>query len=165
MGPVPQVKSIQVEQDLAHQRLFWKIERAGWLLMVLLIGAALLGLSGAGGRLNQATARAEGVELEYQPFMRQLAPSQLTVRINRAAGDGFTFRLDRDYLSQLQIQAITPEPDSVTAVRDQLEFKFPADESSPLSVKLDIQPEAVGTVNGGIAHGDKHLDFKQVVYP
>ncbi|HSH31238.1 MAG TPA: hypothetical protein VK963_01075 [Candidatus Saccharimonadales bacterium] len=165
MSKVQQINSIQVGEDLAHQGLFWKIERAGWAVLLLVLMGALLGYSGAGGPLNQAVAQTEGLELEYDRFMRQLAPSQLKVKLAPASAETVSFSLSQDYLDQLQIQNITPQPDSITATGDKLQYQFAATPGSSLTVTFDIQPSAVGLLSGDISRNDENASFKQVVYP
>jgi hypothetical protein len=59
--PAPS-SQFQIDEDLNFQRREWKIQRAGWVTMALVIIAALLGVFGA-GPLSSATIETEGVAL------------------------------------------------------------------------------------------------------
>jgi hypothetical protein len=46
---------LEVEQDLDFQQRTWALERAGWIVMLLIIAAALAGFFG-GGPLSPTTS-------------------------------------------------------------------------------------------------------------
>lgn len=175
--PAPsQGAGLQIDQDLAFQRRTWIVERAGWAGMGLLVLAALAGLFG-GGPLSQATAGAPGgaLWLEYDRFGRLLSPATLRVHIG-AAGEG-TARiwLDRAYLSDVKLEGVVPEPDSVEAASDGLVFVFRvAEPGPPSSVTFDLQPERFGLLTGhaalvsagaGVGETDPRVRFRQFIYP
>ena len=48
MTDLVRVGDLQIHQDLCQERREWKIQRVGWLLMALMLVAALAGLLGPG---------------------------------------------------------------------------------------------------------------------
>jgi hypothetical protein len=71
----------RIEAQLGFQRRFWVAERIGWLIMVGLLLAALLGLLGAGGLLGTAERQVEGVSVTWARFQRlgRAAPLHITL--------------------------------------------------------------------------------------
>lgn len=47
-GEVHRVGDLEIEEDLDHQRRCWKLERASWAVMALVLLAAMAGLFGSG---------------------------------------------------------------------------------------------------------------------
>ena len=68
---------LELHQDPRFTRRIAAIQRAGWVVMGLVIAAALLGLFGA-GPLSRATAEAADgtLRLEYDRFGRLSAPGE-----------------------------------------------------------------------------------------
>src|SRR4051794_40698086 len=106
MSPVPRVRDLEIEQDLAYQRREWAFERVGWLLLGLLLLAALVGLLGR-GPLSNTTAGDPGgpLRVEYQRFLRHRSTSTLRVHLgpNAARGNEAHLWLDREYLEGMEV--------------------------------------------------------------
>jgi multidrug efflux pump subunit AcrA (membrane-fusion protein) len=68
MQSPPEIASI--ESQLGFQRRFWVAERIGWVAMVGLMLAGLLGLLGGDGPLATAERRVEGVSVTWARFQR-----------------------------------------------------------------------------------------------
>jgi hypothetical protein len=121
MAALERVGDLEIEQNLAQQRREWTIQRIGWVVMVLLALAALLGLFG-GGPFSEGTAgdRDGPLWVEYPRFARLQAPAELRLHVGSEAVPGNEARvwLDRDFIENVQIQHITPEPDRVELGRN-----------------------------------------------
>src|SRR5215207_519621 len=109
-----QVGDLELDQDLTYQQREWRVERISWIVWLLLIVAALLGLLGP-GPLSQTRAGSqdERVWVDYERFVRYRSPTQLIVHIEPdAAQEGmFHLQLDQEFIAKAQIQRIDPEPD------------------------------------------------------
>ena len=76
------VQGLQIEEDRAHQRREWRIERVGWVLMAGLLLAGLLGLLGD-GPLSRATAGSAGaLSVEYDRLQRAAAPYEYRFEVD-----------------------------------------------------------------------------------
>lgn len=128
MGKLKKVGSIEIDEDMDFQRASWKVQRAGWVLMLLFIITGLLGLFG-NGPISSARAGDEGSTLlvEYDRFLRVHAPTAAMFRIgNDAALPDSTVRLwvDRSWVSAFELRAITPEPDRAETAGTRLVYVF-----------------------------------------
>lgn len=158
-----------VAQDMAFQRTVWKIQRFGWIVMAVLLVLAALGFAGGIGPLNKATATNGQVEVEYKPYIRRSAPTELKVKLSSTQSDTTKLLIDEEYLSEFDIQRIVPQPESVTATNGQLEYEFAMPETADsikLSFSLKAKEDSVGKVEGIIYQSaDKPIKVKQVIYP
>jgi len=170
MAKVRRVGYLEINQDLRFQRRFWRIQRVGWGVMVLLALAALLGLLGP-GLLSSTTLRTPNASLriEYDRFARYQAPTQLKVHVASGSEREGVVQvwLNRDYLNEVQVTNVAPQPDSVTAGPDRLVYSFHVSRSDqPTLVIFYLEPEQFGQLSGRVGLGEQEfLNFRQFIYP
>lgn len=159
-----QKPAIQVDQDLAYQSKFWKIERVGWAVFLLFLIISLLGLTGS-GPLSSTQKQQENLQVKYNSFARELAPTQFEITINDSKdAESTQLWIDRTFLSNYQIQQITPEPDKVTSDGDRLIYEFKKN-APPAQVTFLLQPQKFGYLNGKIGQDRSSITLSQLVYP
>ncbi len=162
------VGDLEHDRDLRFQRREWAIQRGGWLVMMAIIVAALIGLLGA-GPLSSATAGAGPLQLEYSRFERRHAPSELEVSLASSAvsQDQVDVWLSSDYLARIEITSIVPEPEEVSEAGDRVVYRFSTDdqvETSTILFALEYDDPGHTTGRMGLIDGPE-LTFRQVVYP
>lgn len=161
---------LEIEEDLPFQRREWFAERVAWAVMALLIAAALLGLFGT-GPLSRTTAGDEAgpMWLEYERFARLLAPALLRVHVGPgAAKDGIVrVWIDRRYIDRLEVQQVTPQPDSTELGGERLIFAFRrAEDDGAATITFNARPTHAGSLSGqvGLIDGPA-VSLQQFVYP
>jgi hypothetical protein len=172
MAEPERVSDLQINEDLEFQRRSWVLQRVGWVVMGLVVLAALLGLFGGTGSLGGAKAGSEDavMSVSYERFLRFMKPTTLQIRLSPEAGtEGeVTVWLDREYLEGMQVQQVTPQPDSAEAGPDRLTYVFKVDDpNGPTAVTFDLLPQQkIGPLKGraGIDDGEP-VNFSQFVYP
>jgi hypothetical protein len=170
MAKAQRAKEIEVGEDLEFQQRSWVVQRIGWVVIALVIIAALLGLFGA-GPLSQATVGNEGdaLRLAYDRFERTKSPATLHVYLAPGiAGEGqVRLWISRDYLKGVLVQQVTPPPAQVEIGPDRLIYTFRvADAAQPALVTFDLEMVQSGRLFGqmGLAE-EAPLRFWQWVYP
>lgn len=168
MGKPKQVGAIEIDQDLDHARTLWPVQRAGWVVMLLLAIAGLLGVFG-NGPLASARAGTAGLTLEYDRFARHGARSALYADIEPTAVRGNTVKLwiSQGYLEELEVESVLPEPESVESRGDVLLYTFvTADRSRPTRITLNVRPEGYWSqrASAGVEGGGA-VSFRQFIYP
>jgi len=155
-------KRIEINEDLLFQRRSWKVQRAAWAVMALLIAGGILGLFGS-GPLSRARAGASGQPpvLEYSRFARFQASTILRVQVQQG------FWIAAEYLERMQIESITPEPATTEAATDRVSYTFSRLEpSQPITVTFRIKPQHIGVLRGRIGSSESQtIRFSQFVYP
>lgn len=169
MASVDRTGRFEVGQDLRFQRYQWTVQRWGWVVLLLLMAAALLGLLGRGPLSSTNTATPDGaVRVDYDRFLRRSAPTTLTVTLGPAATDG-TARvwIDREYLGKVRLQQVTPRPEREEAGPDRHTLVFRVSRpGEPAVVMLRFEPDESGLLRGRIGLGDgPEASFTQFVYP
>jgi hypothetical protein len=169
MPEPPRVGDLQINQDLAHERIEWKIERAGWIVMALVLLAALVGLLGR-GRFSVAVAGEKGSTLwvEYNRFERYQAATMLRIHLGAASRDGKArLWLNREYVENIEIHHIDPEPETVEVLHDRFIYSFNLpDGAQPSAVTYYFEGNAFGRILISVGmDGGSQLNFPQFFYP
>ena len=112
--------NLQINEDIGFQRRVWRFQTAGRVVMALVVLAALLGLLEPGLLSNGASADSPQAGLggkEYERFLRFMKPTTLRIGLEPGAvteGEARVW-LGRQYIEGVQIQHVTPQPQSVEA--------------------------------------------------
>jgi hypothetical protein len=161
---------VEVQQDLAHERLEWKIERIGWAAIVLLLVAALAGLLGP-GPLSSTTAGERGSPLwvEYDRFVRYRSPTTMRVHLGSGAARNGAVRLwvTREFVESVELHRVDPQPARVELAPDRTIYTFNvADSTRPIAVIFHLEPNRYGRmpVAVGLEAGPS-VAFHQLFYP
>jgi hypothetical protein len=164
------VRDLEIDQDLVFERRSLRVERIGLVFLVALLIAAGLGLLGS-GPLSHATARAEGLTVDYQRFSRYQTSETLTLRLDAGATGTPEVRvwLDRPYVDGSRLESVVPPPVRAEGGLDRLILVFAvADPGRPLTVSLTLQPERIGSVQGAAGlEGPTaaRVAFRKLVFP
>jgi len=159
---------LQINNDNEFQKKEWSWARLGWVLMLIIAVIGLLGLFGQ-GPLSKSTARAGGIEVEYERFERLLAPAQIEVKLTQQDFQNGEARIqvDRNMLNMYNLQNIIPEPDQSILSDEFITYVFNVGQAGQLlQITFELQPNRIGQVNGqiGLENGQP-VQFAQFVYP
>jgi hypothetical protein len=164
------IGDLEINQDLDFQRRCWKAQRIGWTIMALLVLSALLGLFGR-GLFSHAVVRDPSIPLsmEYERLGRYLSSLTLTVHVTSGASEDGKVRLwfSRDFLREVQIQGITPKPDSAEISASGAIYIFRlAQPDQGGDVIVHFEAQAVGPLRGrfGLTES-RSIAFTQWIYP
>jgi hypothetical protein len=160
--------SLQIAQDLDFQAREWRFQRIGWVGMLVVVVAALLGAF-ATGPLSRSVERAgdESLTVSFERFTRFGAPSELVIDVPPdAVGDEARVAISRDYLTAFQVQAVSPEPDVVRTRGDTLVYAFDVDRGSGLEATFNLQADERWLKSAEVrVPGRAPVSFDQLVYP
>lgn len=169
MAELHRVGDLEIGQDLDYQKRAWTFERVGWIVMGLTAIMGLIGLLGPGWLSHtKAQSKDSSLGLEYDRFGRFQAPTTLRIHLgaNAQQQDGVQVRIARNYLENVQIQQITPEPVSVQAHSKHLVYTFAAKLTQPTAITFYLEPEQIGMLPGSVElPGKQQINFKQFIYP
>ncbi len=168
MSPTEPVGDLERDRDLRFQRREWTAQRAGWLVMTVIVLAALSGLFGS-GPLSTATAEVEPLQLQYTRFERRHAPTELELSVASSAvsQDQVEVWLSSDYLERIEITSIVPEPEEVRETDDRVVYRFSIDDQAQKpTILIALEHDDPGLSSGriGVIDGPE-LTFWQFVYP
>lgn len=163
------VGELQIDENMEFQRRSWIIQRVGWAIFTLVILLAALGLFGDGVLSNAQAGQPDGgFWLEYPRFERFEDEFRMKVHAGEgaAAEREIRIQLNQRYLDAIEVNHISPEPDSEIKDADGVTYVFKTDRSSRFTAHFYMLPRKVGPLSGTfrLQNGDR-VDFSQFIYP
>lgn len=161
---------LEINQDLGFQERAWRIERFAWGMLGLLILLGLLGLFGTGPISSvDAGSSDDGIVVDYERFVRHDGRASLEIEVAPAQVNAGEIELwiSTDYLADIEIDAISTEPDEVRIEGDRQVYVFLTGElDRPVPISISFRPVTFGVLSGeaGIADGPS-ISFRQLSYP
>jgi hypothetical protein len=156
-------------EDLAHERVVWKMQRWGWAVLTLILLAALIGFLGH-GPLSKAKAGQPKSVLwaEYDRFGRHHASAVLKVHLGASGATSLpAIWIAREYLDQVEMEQIYPAPERVKVAEGRLIYIFDlARTNEQTEITFHLKPSGFGkkSVKLGLVDGPE-LQFSQFIYP
>lgn len=163
-------EELEIATDMAHMQRTWLAQQIAWVLIAIIIVAALLGFSGGEGPFARAVAGEEGsaLWLEYDRFARYGYAGSLDIHVRaEAAGGTVQFSLPQEYLGSFQVNQIVPEPQDAAIVAGRVVYTLNVSPSTePAVVTLQLTPTQVGSIEGVVGiEGVGEQAFRQYVFP
>ena len=154
-------------EDLAHERVIWRLQHFAWALFALIGLGALAGVFGS-GPVARAKAQDASLSVEYERFLRYQAPSTLRLHVNDGAGSALpAVWLAKEFVDNLEIERIYPTPEQVKVGPDRFIYIFNvAQTNGKATISFHFKPDSYGktSVRLGLVNGSE-VSFKQFVYP
>ena len=149
---------LESDENLAFQHRSWRWEAIGrWLVALLVIGA-LAGLLGSGPLSRSEVSSADGtLRVEYPRIARTDATYRISIYAGpRSIANGeIRLWIDAELLKVVQVEAVTPEPESVELGRGRILYRFRASAAGELApIMLHVKTDGVGRHAGEIGIGD-----------
>jgi hypothetical protein len=158
-----------IKEDLRFQKMTWIVERAGWLVMVVIVIAALAGLFGGSATREDVRDESGRLRVTYQHFQRHLDPTDLRISVDARGQSLFEVTMDQALASNMEIRTIMPAPLEMQAHNGGMLMKFAASPESeqPAQITITGVPTGFGKLNGRIGlldeSGAAQLDI--FIYP
>jgi hypothetical protein len=160
--------AIDLSDDLAFHRANWRAERIGWGLILVIILAGVLGLTGR-GPLGTATVGDTTLFVDYDRVMRNDAPGKARIRIGPPVTNDTIIHLwvSREMLAACSLQRVVPMPLRTTGASDRTIFDFRVQPGSDsVIVAFDCMPRTTGRHHGTIGvDGGPSVQLSSVVLP
>jgi len=163
-----QTQSPPVPDHMASQRRSWRIERAGWIGMAVLVSAALAGLLGDGPLSRTTLAATDGsIEAQVSRLDRITRDIDWTIRVQGApAAETIGLQLSGDLRDTIRVEDMVPAPVKATGSAERLHFAFAPPPDGALVVSLRLRPQQVGWHRHTIQRdGGAPVTFTQFVFP
>jgi hypothetical protein len=164
---------LQIDEDRAFQHRMWRIERIGWWSIAGILMAAAAGLFGH-GPLSRTTLEltdhqqpAQVMVLDYDRFARAHSESQFIFsrQAGPQKGSTFTLWLSGDYLTDVELLRITPDPVSQEPVLNGVRYRFHLQEGAQ-TVIFRFKAERGGSLSGSFRLNDgPPAAFRQWLFP
>lgn len=150
----------QIEQNYSFEKREQKLRKVFYVVFILFIIAGILGLFG-NGVLSKKHLEEEAFSLEYQSLIRTATPSKLEF-VSKIGQTPLSISFGKDYLRNIEVQNIVPQPDSVGVTKNELIYHFAAEKGGLIS--FYVEPAGIGPQSMEVGVNDKALRLNQFVY-
>lgn len=161
--------ALQIEENERFEQRDWQAQRVGWVVIGLTVLAALAGLLGPGPLSTTSATSADGhVTVEYRRFARHGGDATLRVEIAGPAleGDEVEVALPREYLSQVDVESLVPEPAEARLDGSMVRYTFAVSDSSETALlTFVLKPEALWAQSLLVEVAGRELTLRQFLYP
>jgi hypothetical protein len=161
-------KDCPIEEDLRFQELTWIAERLGWVVMAVIVIAALFGLFGGPNARSQARDGSGRVQVEYQRFQRLLAPTELKITLEASNEAIVDVAIGEQLAGVFEIRTISPQPLESFAHDGGvlLRFAVTGENKAPVQIVMMGVPGKPGRAAGDIGLlGEAPARLNIFVYP
>ena len=158
---------------LKRERIF---ERVGWLLLGLVILAAIIGLFGGGPISDAEVTTSSGnsrVELRYERWGRMESPLGLRLAVSAPdeTAEELTLTIPNAFANKIEVHSLLPEPEATSVGENGANYSWQVDDwSQPLLITLNYKAKEWRNL-GGTLHvtaGQEALaalKFSQFLFP
>jgi hypothetical protein len=158
----------RMEAMLGFQRRSWRVERLGWLAMLGLVLAGLLGAFGGSGWLAGATATTPdgALRITYDRAQRNMLPTVFRIEALRPLPEGrLQLRLGESLPAHWRVRSLLPSPAESRSDARGLVLTLQAAGPGP-ALALEAEPEGAGIFRLaiGLANGPPAI-LRILVWP
>jgi hypothetical protein len=158
-------KRTEFASDPRFDRIQWRVERGAWVVMGLIVVAALLGFLGGGGPLTRATEQAGDAEIRYNRVTRWQGVDRIEITIPASEQEA-RLSFNESFLEDMEVEGVHPEPDSIEAGTDSVTYVFELGEGeNAADVTFTLRPQRIGRHSADIQAGSESLSFSQYALP
>lgn len=147
---------VELHEDQKFQRREWRIQRLGWVLILVMFGAAAVGLLGY-GPLSTAVVVAGDSEVRYPRIGHREKTDELHV-----TGGGSSIRLGGPWLDGVEIEQVIPEPQAMRSDQGGLILEFGR---GPVDAAIAYRASDYGVMYAHVDVGSQRLRLTQWVLP
>lgn len=152
----------------SEQRSHWRLERAVWCLLVLLVIAAFLGLLGP-GPLSRVTAGdpEAGLRISHHRLLHMQSPHDVRIEARAEPGsEEVWFAISSSYLERMHLESITPAPFRVSSGDGETVFHIDAGGVGATAVAfLRFDAAKPGFVRGFVRRDGEVVPISHFVFP
>ena len=152
---------LEIEEDLPWTERSWKIQRAGWVLLLLFVSSAALGVFG-NGWLSKVHRQLNEYSVDYERFGRYGMPQQIKLMAPSKEGK-VVFTFPQSFTELYEIQSITPQPYRQNFDQANITMEFAA--NAPVLLMLEIEAEKIGSHSVQFKINDQVFTISQFIYP
>ena len=153
--------SLQIDEGIDLHIVSWTIQRVGWVLILVVLVLATLGLFG-NGVLSERNIRAGDISLRYERFARFQNSTAIEVTASARGGD-LTVAFSRDFVGAFKVEEINPEPAGQRIERGSTVYLFRATGSGRAT--FFVSPRRRGHVKYDVRIDGAEFHPESLIYP
>lgn len=159
---------LEIDQDLRWERRYIRVQVVSWVIMALIIGAALAGLMGAGPLSTTTVASPHrSLVVQYQRVLRYEEPVAFTIILTPPRhASRVQLWIDNELLRPYQVASIAPQPRSSSAGKGRTRYTFAIRNTDHVVINFRLITMEEGYYRGRVGvSGGESVALWQFIYP
>lgn len=159
-------KELDIDEDIQHEKLKWKIERISWIILIVILLLALAGGLGA-GPISSKLIGTGSFSLKYLLINRYEAPAEIKIETRFIPREDFTIWINDSFIKETAELSVNPNPKSYYVQNGNAIFVFEENEKngSPVAITFQFNHQRAGIFNLRAGIGKDYIETTQVVLP
>ncbi|HEY4652319.1 MAG TPA: hypothetical protein VIG72_12940 [Pontibacter sp.] len=160
---------LEIDEDLKLERNTWTAQRIAWVVICLILLAALLGFTGRGGvegiNKQKVSTTSRHMEVEYDRYLRDEVSAEMKVHLRQISSAAPSISFSKAFYEKIRVEQVVPEPEAVQVGSAGITYTFRAGQPES-SIMFYLKPMHIGplTITAGSPDGET-VTLSQFVYP
>lgn len=163
-----QSRNVPVQEDMKWQRIEWRLQKVGCVLLFLFVIAGACGFFSKGFISEQQISATDNrLTVEYERFGRRESTMDMTLQLQQLRGERYQVMISADEMDLFQIQTLQPQPDESWSNKNQLILSWQRrPHQTSATVWLSLQPKTVGRFPLQVTlDNQSRVAFSPFIYP
>lgn len=151
-----------------HHRRNYLVQRIGWVCMLLILAAALLGFLGQGILTHRRATTDDGaLTVDYYRVERYESPAKLEIRLqNLTSTEPLRLYVSKAFFDHTTPETVSPVPVGTWMEGDKVVYDFAVSDVKELMIVYRYRHDDIGRLNYQIRHNDRQpVAIRQFVLP
>lgn len=154
-------KELPIEEDLKWTERSWVIQRVGWVLLLLFVFGAALGVFGT-GILSKVHKQSGEYSVDYERFGRYEMPQEIKIMAPAVNGK-IVISVPQSFTENYEIPSSIPQPQNQVFNQTHITLEYPS--NGPVLIMFEVEPEKIGSHSADFMINDKVFTISQFIYP
>ena len=164
----PSTRNLASSAIERHHRINYFVQRIGWCCMLLILGAALLGLLGQGYVTHRRATTDDGaLSVDYYRIERYESPAKLTIRVqDLPSSEPVRLYVSKAFFDDTTPESVSPVPIGTRIEGDEAVYDFAVANANELTIVYRYRHDEIGRLSYQIRHHDRPpVTIRQFVLP
>lgn len=159
-------KELDIDEDIQHEKLKWKIERISWIILLVILLLALAGGLGA-GPVSSRIIETRSFSLKYLFINRYSAPAELKIHTKFIPREDFTIWIKDSFIKEAAELSVNPNPKSYYVQNGNAIFVFEENDNNndPVAITFQFNHQRIGITNLRAGIRKDYIETTQIVLP
>ncbi|HTF28246.1 MAG TPA: hypothetical protein VK625_05335 [Flavitalea sp.] len=150
-----------LDDDLPLHNTGWKVQKIGWIIALLFLVMAALGLFGTGPASHQVSHNGADV-VEFERFLRYESEAEIIFTASNVK-DTLTLSIPENYFAYVNVNAITPLPARNSVHNNVVTYYFPV--NGDAKIFCTIMAKKSGKVSENFMVNNRPFIISHLIYP
>ena len=154
-------QELELEEDLKWTERSWVIQRVGWVLLLLFVTSAALGVFGT-GIASKVHKQSGEYSVEYERFGRFQMPQEIKIMAPSRKGK-VVITVPQTFTENYEIPSSIPQPQQQSFNNSLLTLEYPS--NGPVLIMFEVEAEKTGNHTADLFVNDQVFSISQFIYP